>query len=385
MALAGAADSADLVLVGAGLQNALVALAVLRERPNARVVLLEASSTPLGNHTWCFHAADVPNEAAALVEPLVVARWPEHEVRFPGYARRISDPYSAITSDRLRAVLLERLGECPNAELRTNCRAIAIDAHTVTLADGARLQARLVVDARGPDQAPFATGGFQKFVGLELGLRAPSPLFQPLLMDATVPQTDGLRFFYALPLDARRVLVEDTYFSDTPNLDVPHLRAEIGRYAEARGLHVESVVREESGVLPLPVRTMPFSCTAPLVAGYGGGFFHPATGYSFPAAIRLALHVAKHPDDPLGDSFQALLSRHRTQFRFGAFLNRLMFGAFRPEDRWNALARFYRLPEDVIRRFYALETTPSDRLRILCGRPPRRFSLPTLISRGALA
>ena len=35
-----------------------------------------------------------------------------------------------------------------------------------------------------------------------------------VVMDATVPQEDGFRFVYALPLDPDRVLVEDTYFSD---------------------------------------------------------------------------------------------------------------------------------------------------------------------------
>ncbi len=37
--------------------------------------------------------------------------------------------------------------------------------------------------------------------------------------------------------------------------------------------------------------------------------------------------------------------------------------------------RFYRLPEDVIRRFYSLRMSWSDRVRILVGRPPRGFSL----------
>jgi lycopene beta-cyclase len=53
----------------------------------------------------------------------------------------------------------------------------------------------------------------------------------------------------------------------------------------------------------------------------------------------------------------------------------MLFGAFLPEARWNALQRFYRLPPDTIRRFYALETTRGDRLRIVCGRPPRGISL----------
>ena len=45
--------------------------------------------------------------------------------------------------------------------------------------------------------------------------------------------------------------------------------------------------------------------------------------------------------------------------------------------RRNVLERFYRLPEAIIRRFYALSLTRADRLRIICGRPPRGLSLTT--------
>jgi lycopene beta-cyclase len=42
---------------------------------------------------------------------------------------------------------------------------------------------------------------------------------------------------------------------------------------------------------------------------------------------------------------------------------------------WNVFERFYRMPETVIGRFYALALTRFDRARLLIGRPPRGFSL----------
>jgi len=206
-----------------------------------------------------------------------------------------------------------------------------------------------------------------------------------LLKDATVPQTDGFRFFYVLPLSERRVLNEDTYFSDDAALDAEVLRSEIERYAVAKGFEIRSVLRQEQGVLPLPLRSFGGRADAPIAAGYAGGFFHPATGYSFPVALRLALALAGTDDGERAAGFERFLSEHRTQFRFAAFLNRLLFTAFRPETRWNALARFYRLPVGVIRRFYALETTLPDRARIVCGRPPRGLSIPTFLEKRAFA
>jgi lycopene beta-cyclase len=42
---------------------------------------------------------------------------------------------------------------------------------------------------------------------------------------------------------------------------------------------------------------------------------------------------------------------------------------------WRVFERFYRLPEDLIERFYALSLSLPDRARILVGRPPRGFSI----------
>ena len=368
----------DVVLVGGGLQNALIALYLLHRRPHTRVAMVERESRMGGNHTWSFHAGDVPDEARAFVDELVTYQWSSYDVAFPGSRRTLVDPYAAISSGRLASVVESRFRAAPHAALFTGTAVERVEASTVTLADGRVLAGKLVVDARGPESGAWdRVAGYQKFVGLELELQRPHSRLRPMLMDARVEQTDGLRFFYVLPLGPQRVLLEDTYFSDTRHLDLPALRSGIRSYAVREGYAVADVVREETGVLPLPARSVPPPRAAsPLRAGYGGGFFHPATGYSFPVALRLARHIAEScPGDVFAGRWQRLVDDHHAQFRFATLLNRMLFGAFLPQSRWNALQRFYRLPPDTIRRFYALETTRGDRLRIVCGRPPRGLSL----------
>ncbi len=188
-------------------------------------------------------------------------------------------------------------------------------------------------------------------------------------MDARVEQKDGFRFVYALPLGPDRVLVEDTRFSDSPQVDWVALEADALHWARQVGLG-GGIVRREAGVLPLPLDRLPGATAgSPLSAGYGGGFFHPVTGYSLPLAVRLALRIAG------GELDEAWVSRVRAQQRFGLLLNRLLYRATRPADRWRVFSRFYTLPADTIRRFYALESTPLDRARILLGRPPRGVSV----------
>jgi len=374
---------ADYALVGGGLQNGLIALALRARQPAARIVMIERGRAIGGNHTWCFHAGDLDAERAAWIDPLVVTRWPGYDVAFPAHARRLDSAYACVTSGRLASVVTAALA-VDGSEVRVRTTALEVGPDRVTTRDEAgqehEVRARVVIDARGPDMSAASACGWQKFVGQELVLDAPHGLDRPMLMDATVEQLDGFRFVYVLPLAADRVLVEDTYFSDRPYLDVGALRERIAEYVAARGFRVAAVAREEVGVLPLPWHAAPPSTERPLVAGYGGGWFHPVTGYSFPIASRLAAMIAaRSPDQLFGAGLDEHARLHARQQRFALRLNRMLFHWFAPADRYRVLERFYRLSAETVARFYALELTAMDRARILLGRPPRGLSVRGLL------
>lgn len=365
----------DYVLVGGGLQNGLIALALRAHRPSARIGVIERGASIGGNHTWCFHAGDLDPERARWIDPLVVTRWPGYDVAFPAHSRRLESRYACVTSTRLAEVVT-----AAGCELRLQTTAVEVGTDRVVVRDASgatdELRAKVVIDARGPDAGPPSACGWQKFVGQEVILDAPHGLDRPMLMDATVAQLDGFRFVYVLPLGVDRLLVEDTYFSDGAYLDVGALRERIAAYIAARGWTVARVEREEVGVLPLPWSGDAPTSASPLVAGYGGGWFHPVTGYSFPIASRLAELVATtEPERLFGPKLDGHARSHGRQVRFAQRLNRMLFHWFAPVDRYRVLERFYRLPEDTIRRFYALELTAMDRARILFGRPPRGLSV----------
>ena len=376
------ATADDYVLVGGGLQNALITLALLERRPAARLCLIERDARIGGNHTWCFHEGDVPVAARPWLDRLVVRRWAAHEVIFPSYRRRLPEAYAAIDSERLQREVEAAIARAPHARIIKAC-VREVEPDGVILDGGQRLAAQLVVDARGPEHATMAAGGYQKFLGLDLALDGGTPPDVPILMDATVEQRDGFRFMYVLPWAHDRVLIEDTYYSDRPELDAAVSRQRVLQYARQLGLGVREVLREEHGVLPIPTRLGQQPGHAPpLRAGYAGGLFHPTTGYSLPVAVRLALHLAARPAHAaLGEEYARWLRPHHQQVRFCLGLNRMLFDAFAPEQRHHVLERFYRLPVETIRRFYALELSQTDRARILCGRPPRGFSLRRWLAR----
>lgn len=379
----------DVVLVGGGLANALLAAAVLHRQPSARVALVEANPTLVHEKTWCFHGSDVPEGVWPWLQPFVAHRWNGYDVAFPGFERGFSSPYLAITGEGLSEALSALL-KAHGAGLFLGRAAAKVHEGGVELEDGARLTGGVIVDGRGQLERRRGAG-FQKFVGWEVEVQEGSVarIQRPLLMDASVEQLDGYRFFYVLPLSPRRFLFEDTYFSSQPALNVDVVEQRISNYLQANGWLVSRVVRREKGVLPMPwepsVDEEPFSVPGVLKVGYRGGWYQPATGYSVPAALQVASAVAGAPtfsSASVKAAVEPLWRRHQTQSRFYRLLNRLAFRGVRDCDRRSVFQRFYRLPESLVSRFYAGRSTWWDRVRVLGGRPPvplSRFQMARLM------
>jgi lycopene beta-cyclase len=285
----------------------------------------------------------------------------------------------------LHAHVSERLANAPGSRLYLGTRAQELGPEHVTLADGTRLAARFTVDARGPELPPAGGPGFgfQKFLGLELSVQQRANLREPILMDALLPQEEGFRFMYVLPFAADRVLIEETFFAEQPELDRPRSRAAILRYAHERGFEVRAVLREEEGVLPMPWNLPPVALGAgPIRAGYRAGFFHPVTGYSFPLALRFARALSVDSEQPRAEhgALAALVRQHNAQLHLLRTLVRMMFEWFPPAQRYHVLEHFYRLPEPVIERFYAAELGALDAARLFWGAPPRGLSIRRALS-----
>jgi len=364
------------VLVGGGLQSGLLACSILHHQPAARITLLERGERIGGNHTWCFHSGDLPQDAAHLASLLTEHAWDGYQVAFPGLSRRVDLPYRCLSSAHLHGVLHALAESTGRLSLRLGVEATEAAAHHVRLRSGEEIPGEVIVDARGPECLSGLRCMYQKFVGLEVALEAPSGLEAPVLMDACVPQHDGFRFFYVLPFSPLRLLIEDTRFSETSHLDVAHFTEEVREYAAAAGWRIREVLRTESGVLPMPCAgAPPEQASPPLLGGYRGGWFHPATGYSLPVAARLAEYVARHPGPLEGPEWSTFQARHRRQYQYAALLNALLLKAFEPGERYRVFERFYCMDKGRIERFYALQLTPGDRLRMFAGRPPRGISL----------
>ncbi len=368
----------DLVILGGGLAGGLTALALHRRRPDLRIMLVEAADRLGGEHTWSFHDTDLSPAATELVSPLITYHWSAQQVLFPSEKRRLSTGYNSITSVRFHEALTNILGE----RIRLASPVAHATPTQVTLRSGDVIRANAVLDCRGAAPSPHLTLGFQKFLGQELRLAAPHGLDEPIIMDATVPQIDGYRFIYVLPFDERTLLVEDTRYADGPHLPAELFRREIADYALARGWRIETVLREEEGILPIALggdfdafwRAPIDDVEGPVArGGMRAGLFHPLTGYSLPDAAALALHICELKELSASALFTSTKDYSAAVWRargFYRFLARMLFLAASPEKRYHVLARFYKLPGPLIERFYAGRSTLPDKARLLMGKPP---------------
>jgi len=367
----------DVALAGGGLANLLIAWRLADLRPALSFRIFEAGPILGGNHTWSFHASDLDPASLPWVASLARGTWEGYEVRFPTLSRTLSGRYHAIGSAELAARCRQRFAD----RLETSAPVAQVAPRRLVLADGSAIEARCVIDGRGWASPPGIDVGYQRFVGFEVRLTRPHGLTRPIIMDATVAQEGGYRFMYAVPLASDVVLLEDTAYADRPEAPIEDSRRAIEGYATSRGWSIAEVVRTECGALPIPLAGNPEALMAGWVpgvptVGVRAGLFHATTGYSLPNAVEVAELVATA--DPLDSASLApplaRLSRSvwRRQ-RFFRLLNRMLFFAAAPDERYRVLQRFYGLSESLIERFYADRLTPWDRLRLVTGRPPVPF------------
>jgi lycopene beta-cyclase len=350
-----------------------MALAISHHQPQASWVLIEQQKKLAGNHTWSFHATDISESCRAWAEPVAEYAWPRYQIRVGGRVRTVDIPYRTSSSNHV-AKMVTASAQQSNHSILTDSTVEEIGPASVTLTGGRRLDATLVIDNRGPAPLNYAqfTGGFQKFWGFELELNSDWPHANPIVMDDGIDQQDGFRFIYSLPMDRRRVLVEDTRFSNIPTLDRDECWDQVRAYVNSRGCHDWRIVREEHGVLPMPSGGMMPGMGLPMIAGgYRGGWFHAATGYSFPMAMRVADVVATNPAHEIPHALYQLSRENTGRARFARFLNRLLFELVKPQTRYQIFRRFYRvLDEPSIARFYGHRFTAYDAFRIVVGIPP---------------
>ena len=370
-------NAPDMIIVGAGLSGLLTAWRCLDVNPDLSIEIIEASDRIAGDHTWSFNLTDVAEDLRDWVKPFIAYRWDSYDVKFPKRERTLDIVYCTGNSDTLRACVQPHI-ESGRLKLRLKTSVETLGPDHVVLKGGEKLEAKCVLDARGFEPNDDVFLGYQKFVGHVIKTKTPHGLQRPIIMDATVEQLGGYRFVYCLPYSETELLVEDTYYTDGPDLRIQEVDARIKEYITDR-LNVDQyeVVRRETGVLPITL-AVDHNEEHRLrdALGIKGGFYHAVTGYSLPDAVNTAERISHEITQSEGDLWglpgwvNRLRLNHFERETFLRLLNRMLFRAAKPTERYSVLQRFYGLNQGLIERFYAGQLTWRDKARILIGKPP---------------
>ncbi len=357
------------ILLGAGLFNMILGLRLFEKGED--VIIVEARSSLDTNKTWSFHKTDLSTQDLEWISPFISKQWSQYEVRFPSYSRRIDAAYCTIKAEDFVKKFVEKF---PVEQIYFGAPVTRVELHAAHT-EGFEFVGEHIIDARGEKSAEEC--GYQKFVGWECHFSEGHGLDSPVLMDVQVQQKEGFRFLYCLPWSSQDILIEDTRYSLRPQIDKNSFSQDLGKYISWRWPQSDyKVSRQEVGCLVIPFARQSRTANE---FGVRGGFFHPTTGYSLGWALKLSRLVAQQD---LRFSADASSFDEHLPSGFYFLLNRLMFFSANSEERWKIFEKFYQLPDDLVARFYAGQSTLNDKLRVFSGRPPVsiRQALPWFVS-----
>ena len=273
----------DLAFIGLGAAAMSMAVRLYRSGWAGRAVFIEAKARPEDDRTWCGWGP-----SAHPFADQIARQWTRWAVSHAGETVISSDP--GLPYEMLRARDVRQTARCAILARNDWClmdgRSVRSAIQTggnwaLTLDNGGVINADWVLDARPPAITLKRPWVWQSFVGFELTADGPGCDDTVRLMDFIDSDGPLVTFLYELPIASGRRLVELTRFTPERS-DIEQLRARLRALLAARGWRNISILREETGHLPMaPIR--PYADNRWVRIGAAGGSLRPATGYAFHA------------------------------------------------------------------------------------------------------
>ena len=287
---------ADLIIAGAGCAGLSALWHIMRSAGrDRRIIVIDHDFEPGDDRTWSFWGTPTTPFAN-----LADRTWDQVQVRFPGWesTQQLRGPdwpgeptrrsYTRVRRRDYDQAILDEALQRPNVrfvaqdivDIRDETEAGVVALPEGELCAPVVLQsARLPPDTRGRAvRHPLR----QHFGGWEV--RTERPVFDSsvvTLMDFDTQQHDGASFFYVLPEQPDRALVEHTMFSLEPRPHAFHDR-QIRARLDRLGAGDVEIERREYGSIPMEDRSLDQRWGAHIWnIGTVGGMTKPTTGYTF--------------------------------------------------------------------------------------------------------
>jgi len=360
-------ERVDLAILGAGCAG--LALGARLPHDKTRVLMLEPRVSYSHDRTWCFWARPIHE-----LSDLVSCRWNRWHIGSGDAQTRYQHasealPYQCIPADRYYNWALARCAANPAIKLATGISVQAVHRE----ADGFRVDtsagpvlARQVVDTRPSRNAhgdePLLE---QVFAGCEIQVQG-YPTDSAGVMEQLRADAQGLLFDYVLPLAEDRVLVEATRFA-APGLALDVLQRDLEAALAQRGWSGATVLRRETGRLPMGLPARHKQTSGWVQAGISGGGLRASSGYGF---LRIQ-SWARQCSEQYARSGQVMGHPDEPRWRHWMDLTFLRALKARPEQAPQMFAKIAgALNGDGFARFMSDGARPQDWLRVVAALPP---------------
>lgn len=363
--------SFELIVIGSGSTADILLTSFLFARPDGAVLHIDVPGlADAGRWTRTFHPSHLPGFHKDVQHHLISHVLAEHAVRFPGFERHMGRPLAVLTPEHLRESAARLLRSRPE-NLRITAREAVTGAdHKVFLPDGNTFSAPVVVDLRPSGRAPSHVV-YQHLDGFRWRVRPPRIAVAARLMDADIPQHRGFTFIRQVPLPPDGLLVTRSVFSESP-APPPRLRPS---ELLPQGIEAVELIAEETVSMAVPWRAPRVDPALPLRLNPQDGWCHPATGDELLPVARFGADIAEAINRGETPAITPLVRNHQARLAFPSLLNELIFRATPAASQWKVFKHFHEGDVDLIERFFGLEETPGDRLRLVFRRPPPGVNL----------
>ena len=253
---------------------------------------------------------------------------------------------------------------------RLGSKVVAVREDALVLDGGETIKAEGAIDARGLTSMSMLALLHEARFERDYRFAAPHGVDRPVLIDATIDQGPGLRFFECVPLSEQRLRIADVCLSERAMPD-EQAGSRLAAYVRARGWSRPRVGGEQALARPLPMggdfaAFWRLGGARAAKLGLRGGFIHPVTGRTVGDAARMALLLSRQRDFS-GGALHDLFEAEARQLWKKRELPRALVAAIAqapPERRRGLLERLYRLDSALLQRLQADRLGLLDRGRI---------------------
>ena len=310
-------DHYDFIIAGAGAAGLSLACKLIEGRlSDSRILLIDQDLKQSNDRTWCFWSGDVTD-----LDHLVYKKWSRLfflNDRFTSGGDLGRYTYQMIRGVDFYDYAWAKLKALPNVSFKQervlNYQQGAGNA-LVRTDKGAYTGKYIFNSCLLPLPDPTSHFLLQHFAGW--WIETENPVFNPNeghLMDFRTPQHDSTRFFYLLPIDTNRALVEYTVFSKN-RLSPRAYEEALSEYVEQLlGISHYTITEHENGAIPMTDQVMSGRLSPNVInIGTPGGAVKPTTGYAFANIRRQAGQICAQLEQGLQPDSKIITPK---RFRF---------------------------------------------------------------------